>query len=249
MQLEEETMTKGHVAVIAGTGPALGRALAERFAQGGYETVIASRNKTKLEDIARAIGDAGGGIHTIAADLTEPKAVKALFDEAGKFGPLAVTVFNAGNMHSGPILEIDPADFEKVWRVACYAGFLVGQEAARRMVPNKAGTLIFTGATASLRGGAQFVTFASAKAGLRSVAQSMARSLGKEGIHVAHVVIDGVIDTELHRKHRPDLYKRLADADCLMKPSEIAQVYYALHEQPKSAWSFEIDMRPAAETF
>ncbi len=242
-------MAKAKVAVIAGVGPALGRALARRFAQAGYETVIASRQKKKLEDIAAEIGDAGGGIHAVAADLTETGEVKALFDEAERIGPIAVTVFNAGNMHSGPVLEIDPSDFEKVWRVACYAGFLVGQEAARRMLPSKAGTLIFTGATASMRGGAPFVTFASAKAGLRSVAQSMARSLGKEGIHVAHVVIDGVIDTEIHRTQHADMYNRLAATDCLMKPEEIAEAYYALHEQPKTAWSFEIDLRPAGENF
>ena len=242
-------MAEGNVAVIAGVGPGLGQALARRFAQGGFETVIAARSKDKLEKIAADIGDAGGAIHVVPTDVTDADAVAKLFDAAEKIGPLGATVFNAGNMHSGPILEIDPKDFEDVWRVACYSGFLVGQAAARKMVPNKAGTLLFTGATASMRGGAPFVTFASAKAGLRSVAQSMARSLGPEGIHVAHVVIDGVIDTASIRAKMPDLAKRLDASDGFMQPADIAEVYFALHEQPKSAWSFEIDIRPGGENF
>ena len=242
-------MAGAQVAVIAGVGPGLGQALARRFARAGFETVIAARSKDKLDKIAGDIGDVGGAIHVVPADLTDVDAVVKLFDAAAEIGPLGAVVFNAGNMHSGPILEIDPKDFESVWRVACYAGFLVGQEAGRRMVPNKAGTLLFTGATASMRGGAPFVTFASAKAGLRSVAQSMARSLGPDGIHVAHVVIDGVIDTASIRAKMPDLSKRLDASNGFMKPDKIADVYYALHEQPRSAWSFEIDVRPAGENF
>ncbi len=242
-------MAGAQVAVIAGAGPGLGQALAKRFAQGGFETVIAARSKDKLEAMANDIGDVGGTIHVVPTDVTDPGAVAKLFEEADKIGPLGVTVFNAGNMHSGPILEIDPKDFEEVWRVACYAGFLVGQQAGLRLAPSKQGTLLFTGATASMRGGPRFVTFASAKAGLRSVAQSFARSLGPEGVHVGHIVVDGVIDTVSIRGKMPDLAKKLDADDGFMKPDEIAEVYFALHEQPKSAWSFEIDIRPAGENF
>ena len=242
-------MAGREVAVIVGAGPGLGQALAARFAGAGFETVIAARRQDVLEQMVADIGDVGAGVHPVPTDVTDHQAIANLFAEADKLGPLGVTVFNAGNMHSGDILEIDPDDFETVWRVACFAGFLSGQEAGRRMVPSNKGTLIFTGATASLRGGPRFVTFASAKAGLRSVAQSFARSLGPEGIHVSHVVIDGVIDTALIRAKMPDLSKKLDATDCFMKTDDIAEVYFALHEQPKSAWSFETDIRPAAENF
>ena len=237
------------VAVIVGAGPGLGQALAKRFAQGGFETVIAARRQEVLEQMVADIGDVGGGVHTVSTDVTDQSSIVNLFAEADKLGTLGACVFNAGNMHSGDILEINPVDFESVWRVACFAGFLCGQEAGRRMVPNKQGTLLFTGATASLRGGPRFVTFASAKAGLRSVAQSFARSFGPKGVHVAHVVIDGVIDTVSIRGKMPDLAKKLDATDCFMKTDEIAHVYYALHEQPRSAWSFETDIRPAGENF
>lgn len=239
-------MADKQVAVIAGVGEGLGKALAARFAKGGFEVVIASRDKQKLDRIAK---DIGKGIHVVPTDVTDPKAVKALFDEAEKIGPLGVTVFNAGNMHAQELLEVEPAMFEQVWRVSCLAGFLVGQEAARRMLPNKQGTILFTGATASMRGRPMTVTFASGKAGLRSVAQSVARAFGPEGIHTAHVVIDGVIDTQSIKEKLPDVYKRMSAAGTLMSPAEIAEVYYALHEQPKSAWTFETDIRPGAESF
>ena len=242
-------MAGKQVAVIVGAGPGLGQALAKRFAQAGFETVIAARRQEVLKQMAADIGDVGGGVHAVATDVTDQSSIADLFEQADKLGELGVTLFNAGNMHSGPILEIDPADFESVWRVACFAGFLVGQQAGRRMAPNKQGTLLFTGATASLRGGPRFVTFASAKAGLRSVAQSFARSLGPVGIHVAHVVIDGVIDTVSVRGKMPDLAKKLDANDGFMKTDEIAAVYYSLHEQPRSTWSFELDIRPAGENF
>ena len=239
-------MADKEVAVIAGVGEGLGKALAARFAKGGFEVVIASRDKQKLDRIAKDIGE---GIHVVPTDVTDPKSVKAMFDEAEKIGPLGVAVFNAGNMHAQELLEVEPAMFEQVWRVTCFAGFLVAQEAARRMLPNKQGTILFTGATASMRGRPMTVTFASAKAGLRSVAQSVARAFGPEGIHTAHVVIDGVIDTQSIKEKMPDVYKRMSAAGTLMDPAEIAEVYYALHEQAKSAWTFETDIRPGAESF
>lgn len=240
-------MTDKKVAIIAGAGEGLGKALAQRFMQDGFETVIAARDREKLDRIAKDLGGEGT-IHAVASDLTEPDAVKALFDTAASHGKIGAVVSNAAMVHFQPILEVEPETFEQIWRIDCLAGFLVGQEAARRMVPNKEGSIIYTGATASIRGAANFVAFAAAKAGLRSVAQSMARSLGPEGIHVAHVVIDGVIDTPGNWERMPDHMNSLKDQR-LMNTASIADVCFALHQQEKSAWSFEIDLRPAAESF
>ena len=240
-------MTDKKVAVIAGAGEGLGKALAQRFMQVGFETVIAARDREKLDRIAKDLANEGA-LHVVPTDLSKPNAVKALFDTAAGHGTLDAVVSNAAMVHFQPILEVEPETFEQVWRINCLAGFLVGQEAARRMVPNKQGSIIFSGATASVRGAAAFVAFAAAKGGLRSVAQSMARSLGKEGIHVAHVVIDGVIDTPANWKRMPDHMNSLKDQR-LMNPVAIAEACFALHKQEKSAWSFEIDLRPAAESF
>jgi NAD(P)-dependent dehydrogenase (short-subunit alcohol dehydrogenase family) len=240
-------MTDKKVAVIAGAGEGVGKALAQRFMQGGFETVIAARDREKLDRIAKDLASEGT-LHVVPADLTEPEAVKALFDAAAGHGAIGAVVCNAAMVHFQPILEVEPETFEQIWRIDCLAGFLVGQEAARRMVPNKKGSIIYTGATASVRGAASFVAFAAAKAGLRSVAQSMARSLGPEGIHVAHVVIDGVIDTPANWEKMPDHMNSLKDQR-LMKPVSIAEACFALHQQEQSAWSFEIDLRPAAESF
>ncbi len=240
-------MAQPQVAVIAGVGVGLGKALAHRFAKAGFETVIAARNKKTLDKIAKDIGG-DGSIHVVPTDLCEPAAVEALFGEADKVGTLGVAVFNAGPFHMQPLLDVEPKTFEDIWRINCFAGFLVGQAAARRLVPNKKGTIIFTGATASLRAGAQFVAFAAAKAGLRSVAQSMARCFGPQGIHVAHVVNDGMIDMPENWEEMPDYMKSLPP-DGIMKPDAIAETYFVLHQQDPTAWTFEADLRPGPESF
>ena len=208
------------IAVIGGAGEGLGAALGRRFAAGGCEVVLSSRSK---EGIGKA-------------DLREEGEVVALFDRLEARGPVEVALFNAGANYRGSILDTPAEMFEKVWRLGCYAGFLFGREAARRMVPRGRGTILFTGATASLRGAAQFAAFAAAKGGLRQVAQSMARELGPRNIHVAHVVIDGRIARE-----SPQEGMLAADA--------IAELFWQIHAQPRSAWTFEADLRPSDEKF
>jgi len=157
-------------------------------------------------------------------------------------------VYNAGSNFRAPIQDT-PADlFEKIWRLGCYAGFLFGREAARRMAPRGQGTILFTGATASIRGGANFSAFAAAKNGLRAVAQSMARELGPKGIHVAHVVIDGMIDTAAVRQRFAERVKDLGP-EAMLDPDAIAELYYQIHAQPRTAWTFEADLRPFGEKF
>jgi NAD(P)-dependent dehydrogenase (short-subunit alcohol dehydrogenase family) len=218
------------ITLIGGAGEGLGAALGRRFAKGGLEVVLSSRTQGEK------------------ADLREEAQVIELFDRVEKRGPVEVAIFNAGANFRASILET-PADmFEKVWRLGCYAGFLFGREAARRMTPRGKGTILFTGATASVRGSAQFAAFAAAKGGLRQVAQSMARELGAKNIHVAHVVIDGVIDNRRSRERMAERVKSLPD-DGLLATDAIAELFWQIHVQPRSAWTFEADLRPWAERF
>jgi NAD(P)-dependent dehydrogenase (short-subunit alcohol dehydrogenase family) len=218
------------IALIGGAGEGLGAALGRRFAQGGLEVVLSSRTQGER------------------ADLRDEAQVVGLFDRLEKRGPIEVAIFNAGANFRASILDT-PADmFEKVWRLGCYAGFLFGREAARRMVARGRGTILFTGATASVRGAAQFAAFAAAKGGLRQVAQSMARELGAKNIHVAHVVIDGMIDNRRSRERMAERVKDLP-VDGMLATDAIAELFWQLHAQPRSAWTFEADLRPWAEKF
>jgi NAD(P)-dependent dehydrogenase (short-subunit alcohol dehydrogenase family) len=218
------------IALIGGAGEGLGAALGRRFARGGFEVVLCSRTQGEK------------------ADLREETQVIELFERVEKRGPVEVAIFNAGANFRASILDT-PADmFEKVWRLGCYAGFLFGREAARRMAPRGKGTILFTGATASMRGAAQFAAFAAAKGGLRQVAQSMARELGPKNIHVAHVVIDGVIDNRRSRERMAERVKELP-VDGLLATDAIAELFWQIHVQPRSAWTFEADLRPWAERF
>jgi NAD(P)-dependent dehydrogenase (short-subunit alcohol dehydrogenase family) len=220
------------IALIGGAGEGLGAALGRRFAKGGFEVVLSSRTQ---EGVGKA-------------DLREEAQVAELFDRVEKRGPVEVAVFNAGANFRASILDTPAEMFEKIWRLGCYAGFLFGREAARRMLARGKGTILFTGATASVRGSAQFAAFAAAKGGLRQVAQSMARELGPKNIHVAHVVIDGVIDNRRSRERLGERVKDLA-ADGLLATDAIAELFWQLHAQPRSAWTFEADVRPWAEKF
>ena len=241
--------TKPNVALVAGVGEGLGGAVARRFARGGHPTVLVARSADRLARIAGGIEAAGGRGIAYVADLREESAVAKLFDDVeAEIGPIDVAVFNTGANYRASILDT-PADmFEKVWRLGCYAGFLVGREAARHMVPRGQGTIIFTGATASLRGSAQFAAFAAAKGGVRQVAQAMARELGPQGIHVASVIIDGMIDSQRVRERFPERAAQLPP-DGMLKPDDIAETYWQLHQQPRDAWTFEVDLRPWAERF
>ena len=237
------------VAAIVGVGEGLGYALGKRFAAAGYKVALAARSADRLERLAEAIVEGGGGAIAMPTDACEERAVMELFDTLeNEHGPVEVAVFNAGGIFRSPVAELPSDMFEAMWRINCYAGFLVGREAARRMLPRGRGTILFTGATASLRGGAQFAAFAAAKNGLRAVAQSLARELGPQGIHVAHVVIDGMIDTPAARQRYPERAAALGE-EGMLSPDAIAETYYRIHAQSRSAWTFETDLRPWAEKF
>ena len=226
-------------AVVIGVGAGLGAALVRAFAGEGYTVVAAARSASELPAL-----EGRNDVVPIDCDATEPADVERVLEAAAALGPTEVVIFNAGAFVRASILDTSPEEFERCWRVGCFAGFLVGRAAARRMLPHGVGTILFTGATASLRGGAGFVNLASPKFGLRAVAQSMARELGPKGIHVAHVVIDGQI--------RSERYEHLLSErgpDSLLDPDAIAAQYVALHRQPRSAWTHEIDLRPWSEKF
>ncbi|HEY8571210.1 SDR family oxidoreductase [Phenylobacterium sp.] len=235
--------------VVVGAGDALGGAIAKRFAREGYAAVIARRNADQLEPLARAIRDAGGEAHPFGLDARQEDQVVGLFDKVeAEIAPVEVCVFNIGANVRFPIAETTSRVYFKVWEMACFAGFLAGREAAKRMTPRGRGTIIFTGATASMRGRDGFAAFGSAKAALRSTAQSMARELGPKGVHVAHTVIDGAVDTAWIKENFPDRYAA-KEHDGILNPEHIADAYWMLHAQPRDAWTHELDLRPWTEAF
>jgi NAD(P)-dependent dehydrogenase (short-subunit alcohol dehydrogenase family) len=230
------------VTVVAGAGPGMGRALAQRFVQGGMRVAILARNAHKLGALAAAVGP---DAHPIACDLTDPNAVSAAFAQVDReLGSAQCVIFNAGAFRPGAVLDIAAQDFLECWKIGCFAGFLVGQQAARRMVERGSGSILFTGATASLRGSARFANLASPKFALRALAQSMARELGPRGVHVAHVIIDGQI-----RSAGRDEADASRGPDSQLEPAAIAEAYWQLHLQPRSAWTQELDVRPWVERF
>ncbi|MEI6439993.1 MAG: SDR family NAD(P)-dependent oxidoreductase [Alphaproteobacteria bacterium] len=246
-------MTSGSkgACLVVGVGEGVGGAIAKAFAAEGYVVCMTrrARNLDQLDSLADEIRAAGGTAHAFGVDAREEGEVIALFDRIeAEVGPLEVVVFNIGaNVRFG-IVETTSRVFTKVWEMACFAGFLAGREAARVMVPRGRGSILFTGATASIRGRDGFAAFAAAKAGLRAVAQSMSRELGPKGIHVAHVVVDGAIDGNFTRANRTDV-EGLLEADAILKPEEIAANYVWLHNQQRSAWTHELDLRPWSETW
>jgi len=239
-------------ALVIGVGASagLGAALCRRFAREGMHVFAAARSSERVDALAREISASGGRATGVRCDTTQSADVAALCDAAQREtgAAPALAVYNAGNNRMSPLLEMSDAFFEETWRVACFGGFLAGREAARRMLPAGAGTLIFTGATASLRARPPFTAFASAKAALRSVAFGMAREFGPKGLHVAHTIIDGVIDGEQVNGRFPQLKERLG-ADGMLAPDDVADAYWQLHRQPRSAWTLELDLRPYKETF
>ena len=230
--------------LVAGAGEGLGRAIARRFAREGYAVALAARHAERLSRLAEGLGASA-----FPCDLSSETDVVALFRDAeAKLGPIEAVAFVASTRTQGPFAEMSAADFELVWRQSCLTGFLVGREAARCMLPRGRGTVIFTGASGSTRGRAHFAAFAAAKGGLRFMAQSMARELGPKGIHVASVLIDGAIDSErMWRDHRGRMEQ--LGADGALHPDAIAETYWQIHRQPRSAWTQELDLRPWKETF
>jgi len=237
------------VALVIGAGDATGGAIARRFAREGYFACVTRRNAEKLQPLVDAIEAAGGRARGFASDARKEEEVVALIEQIeSTLGPIEVLVFNIGaNVRTG-ILEESARKYFKIWEMACFSGFLNAREVARRMVTRGRGTIIFTGATASLRGRDGYAAFAGAKHALRALAQSMARELGPRGIHVAHPVIDGAIDTAFIRENFPERYA-LKDRDGILDPEHIADQYWMLHRQPRDTWTHELDLRPWMETF
>jgi NAD(P)-dependent dehydrogenase (short-subunit alcohol dehydrogenase family) len=244
------TPRNASVAVI-GAGDFIGSAIAERFAAEGYLLFAGRRTADKLEALKAKIEAAGGRCQARGLDARVEEDIAAFIAEADEAAPLEVCVFNPGANVNFPILETTERVFRKVWELACYGGFLTGREAARRMLPRGQGSIFFTGATASLRGGVGYAAFASAKFGLRAVAQAMARELGPQGIHVAHLIIDAGVDTAFVRDRIRDRGGDQALAnikpDQLMNPTSVAESYWWLHNQPRDGWTHELDLRPYAE--
>jgi NAD(P)-dependent dehydrogenase (short-subunit alcohol dehydrogenase family) len=235
------------VALIIGAGDSTGGAIARRFAAGGYTACVTRRDAQKLQPLVESIEAAGGKAVAFGSDARKEEEVIALFEQVEReVGPVEVLVFNIGANVPSSILEETARKYFKIWEMACFGGFLNGREAAKRMVERGRGTIIFTGATAALRGAANFAAFAGAKHALRALAQSMARELGPRNIHVAHVVVDGAIDTEFIRTSFPERYA-LKSEDGILNPEHIAENYWHLHTQPRDAWTFELDLRPYME--
>jgi NAD(P)-dependent dehydrogenase (short-subunit alcohol dehydrogenase family) len=241
------------LAWIAGVGASagLGAALGRRFAREGYAVALTGRTATRVEAVAREIREQGGVAHVLSGDITREDEVRRLAEQVRELGVLRAGVFNAGNAVRGPTLELSVADFEGAWRTNVIGGLLFAQAVLPRLLDAAASeprSLLFSGATASLRGRPPFAAFASAKAALRSLAQTLAREFGPRGVHVAHVVIDGGIDGERLRESAPQRVTQAGD-DGLLSPDAIADSYWQLHRQHRSAWTHELDLRPYKESF
>lgn len=233
-------------AIVIGVGPdqGLGAQLCKRFATEGLHVLVAGRTRAALDAVVADIVAAGGRATAVVADATNESDIVALFDKAGS--DLELAIYNAGNNTPGKIIDMEADYFEQSWRVVCFGGFLFAREAVRRMVPKGAGTLLFTGASASLRGRTGYGAFNSSKAGLRTLAQAMAKEYAADGIHVGHVVVDGAIGGEKIRKRFPDAAAR---EERLVSIDGIVDAFVFLHQQPRRAWSFELDVRTSHENW
>ncbi len=238
-------------AAIIGAGDFIGAAIARKFASEGFTAFVGRRNGDKLAPLVADIEKLGGKALGRSLDARKEADLTAFLQEADREAPLEVCIFNIGANVNFPLLETTERVFRKVWEMACYSGFIAGREAARLMLPRSRGAIFFTGATASLRGGVGFAAFASAKAGLRAVAQSAARELGPKNIHVAHLVIDAGVDTawvrERIRQREGDEALVNLPPDRLMRPEAVAESYWTLYQQPRDAWTFEMEIRPFSE--
>jgi len=240
------------VALVVGAGDYIGAAIAKRFAAGGYIAAVGRRHAEKLAPLVAEIEASGGRARAFALDARDEANVQDVFAAVERdVGPIEVVVFNVGANVNFALTDTTSRLFRKVWEMACLAGFLTGREAARVMLPRRRGSIFFTGATASLRGGKGYAAFASAKFGLRALAQSMARELGPENIHVAHLVIDAGVDTAFVRERIAAAGRDVGSLppDSLMNPASIGEAYWMLHQQPPDAWTFELDLRPHRETW
>lgn len=240
-------MNNKKVVLVVGAGDATGGAIAKRFAQEGLVACVTRRSADKLQPLVESIKATGGEAHGFACDARKEEDVVALIEQIeSEIGPIEAFVFNIGANVPCSILEETARKYFKIWEMACFSGFLNAREVAKRMAKRQRGTILFTGATAGMRGAAGFAAFAGAKHGIRALAQSMARELGPMNIHVAHVVVDGAIDTDFIRDTFPEKYAT-KDEDGILNPEHIAENYWYLHSQPRDAWTFELDLRPWSE--
>jgi NAD(P)-dependent dehydrogenase (short-subunit alcohol dehydrogenase family) len=243
--------SRNATAVVMGAGDFIGGAIAKKFAAEGFTIFAGRRNGDKLAPLVREIEAAGGRIFARSLDARKEADLTAFLQAADTAAPLEVCIFNIGANVNFPLIETTERVFRKVWEMACYSGFLAGREAARLMLPRGRGAIFFTGATASLRGGVGYAAFAAAKFGLRGVAQSAARELGPKNIHVAHLVIDSGVDTawvreRIRQREGEDALQNL-DPDRLMRPAAVAETYWQIYQQPRDAWTFELEIRPFGE--
>ena len=235
------------VALVIGAGDATGGAIAKRFARGGYITCMTRRNADKLQPLVDEIEAEGGVAYGFGSDARkEDQVIQLIEDIESNIGEIDVLIFNIGANVPCSILEETAQKYFKIWEMACFSAFLVGREVAKRMVTREHGTMIFTGATAGMRGSAYFAAFAGAKHALRALAQSMARELGPRNIHVAHVIVDGAIDTDFIKNTFPHLYEK-KDQDGILNPDHIAENYWHIAQQPRDAWTHEMDLSPWME--
>lgn len=245
--MTDENRSAPGVALVVGAGDATGGAIARRFAREGLVACVVRRQAERLAPLVAQIEAEGGRAFGFGSDArNEEQVVELVAKIEADVGPIEVLVFNIGANVPCSILEETGRKYFKIWEMACFGGFLYGREVAKRMVARGRGTILFTGATASLRGSAQFAAFAGAKHALRALAQSMARELGPKNVHVAHVIVDGAIDTEFIRENFPERYA-MKDQDGILNPDHIAQNYWYLHTQPRDAWTHELDLRPWSE--
>jgi NAD(P)-dependent dehydrogenase (short-subunit alcohol dehydrogenase family) len=251
--VDEETMKmRNATAAVIGAGDYIGGAIAKKFASEGFIVFAGRRNGEKLAPLVAEVEAQGGGrLIGRSLDARKEDEIAAFLQDAEREAPLEVCIFNVGANVNYPLVETTERVFRKVWEMACYGGFLTGREAARLMTPRERGNIFFTGATASLRGGAGYAAFASAKFGLRAVAQSAARELGPKNIHVAHLVIDSGVDTAWVRdrikEHEGEAALKNLDPGRLMAPASVAEAYWQLYQQPRDAWTFEQEIRPFGE--
>jgi len=242
-------MPETKVALIIGAGDATGGAIAKRFAREGYVAACVRRNADKLSPLLEDIEKSGGQAIGIGCDARKEDEVHSLIEQVEtEIGPIEVMVFNIGANVPSSIFEETARKYFKIWEMGCFSGFLAGREVALRMRERGRGTILYTGATASVRGGKGFAAFSGSKHALRALAQSMARELGPLGIHVGHIIVDGAIDTDFIRTNFPARYA-LKDQDGILNPDHIAENYWMLHQQPKDAWTFELDLRPWIENW
>lgn len=238
------------VCAIVGAGDYIGAAIARRFSSEGYTIVAGRRGSDKLEPLRKEIEADGGCLVARSLDARSEEEVDTFIKDAAALGDLSIVIFNVGGNVNFPIAETTERVFRKVWMMACYAGFLAGRAAATVMLEQGSGSIFFTGATASMRGGSGYGAFASAKFGLRGLAQAMARELGPKNIHVAHLVIDSAVDTEWVRELITERAGKEALAKTpLLDPASVAETYWMLHNQPRDSWTHEMDVRPFNETF